>query len=101
MMHFTCDCCKQPIDPDSEMRYVVKLEVYGAMGLCDDDLDEDRDHLEELQDILERVEDAEDDCLGDDVYQQLRFDLCSHCRKKFVRNPLAGAAPQQFDFSKN
>jgi len=101
MIHFTCDCCKQPIDPENELRYVVKLEVYASMDLTDEDPDDDRDHLEEIQDILERIEDTEDERLGDDVYQHMRFDLCTHCRKKFLRNPLAAAQPQQFAFSKN
>ena len=39
--------------------------------------------------------------IGDDVYQQLRFDLCPECRKRFLKNPLGRKHAEQFDFSKN
>ena len=39
--------------------------------------------------------------MGDDVYQQLRFDLCPECRKKFLKNPLGRKTIEQFDFSQN
>ena len=31
MIHFSCDRCKRMIDPEDELRYVVKLEVSAAM----------------------------------------------------------------------
>ncbi|MCE9545930.1 MAG: hypothetical protein K8T25_10485 [Planctomycetia bacterium] len=62
---------------------------------------DDRDHLEEIQDIVERIEDADTDRVGDDVYQQMRFDLCPECRQRFLRNPLARESAKQFDFSQN
>lgn len=101
MIHYTCDCCKRPLDPDNDLRYVVKMEVYASLDSSEDDLDGDEDHLQEIQDILERMDDAEDERLGDDVYQQFRFDLCATCRKKFVKNPLSTPTVSHFDFSKN
>jgi len=101
MIHYSCDLCKRPIDAEDDLRYVVKLEVYAAMDPVDADRkDDDRDHLQEMQEILARMEDAEDDQIGEDVYQQMRFDLCPECRKKFLRNPL-GRETKQFDFSNN
>jgi hypothetical protein len=48
------------------------------------------------------MEDAEDERIGDDVYQQLRFDLCPECRRKFLKNPLAREMPAKaFGFSSN
>ena len=41
-----------------------------------------------MQEILQRMEETGSDAVGDDVYQQMRFDLCPDCRKKFVKNPL-------------
>lgn len=100
MIHYSCDLCKRPLDPESDLRYVVKMEVYASLDPMDDALDDDQDHLEEIQDILERMDDAEDERIGDDVYQQMRFDLCAQCRKRFLRNPMGAAAPT-FDFSEN
>lgn len=101
MIQYTCDSCKRPLDPQSDLRYVVKMEIYASLDPLNDDPEDDRDHLQEIQEILQRLEDADDPRIGDDVYQHLRFDLCSECRKKFLSRPLGSAAPTQFDFSKN
>jgi len=102
MIRYSCDLCGRDLNPEEDLRYVVKMEIFAAFDpeLSDDDED-DRDHLQEIQDILERLEDAENDQIGDDVYQQVRFDLCPECRKKFVRNPLGREAARAFDFSEN
>jgi hypothetical protein len=57
--------------------------------------------LQEIQEILQRSDDATDPQIGSDVYEQLRFDLCPECRKKFVQNPLGRELSKQFHFSKN
>jgi hypothetical protein len=78
------------------------MEVYAAFDPSTADGDEDdRDHLEEIQDILERMEDSSNDQIGDDVYQQLRFDLCPECRRKFIKNPLGREVAKAFGFSTN
>jgi len=102
MIRYSCDLCKRTLDPEEDIRYVVKMEVFAAFDpLTADPYDDDRDHLEEIQDILERLGDSDDDQIGDDVYQQLRFDLCSECRKKFVENPLGREVAKAFGFSEN
>ena len=101
MIHYSCDCCKRTLDAD-DLRYVVKMEVYAAIDpAAMDDMDDDQDHLQEIQEILQRAGDAVDPQIGDDVYEQLRFDLCPECRKKFLKNPLGRDGAKQFDFSKN
>ena len=100
MIRFCCDICKRDLDPEDDLRYVVKIEVYAAfdpMALEEDD----RDHLQEIQDIIERSEDLESDQIGDDVYQQLRFDLCPECRKRFLKNPLGRENTKILNFSEN
>jgi hypothetical protein len=79
------------------------MEVYAALGDGPTAVDSDRDHLEEIHEILERVNDldADESPLGEDVYQQLRFDMCSDCRQKFLRDPLGRRLAAQLDFSKN
>src|ERR1700730_3902471 len=101
MIHYSCDLCKRLIDAEDDLRYVVKIEVYAAIDPVEVDTGaDDRDHLQEMQEILQRMEEAGSDAVGDDVYQQLRFDLCPECRKKFAKNPLGREASKQFDFSK-
>ncbi len=101
MIRYSCDLCKRELDPDEDLRYVVKMEVFAAFDPAASDDDDDRDHLQEIQDLLERVEDVDGDQFGDDVYQQLRFDLCPQCRKKFARNPLGRESVKVFGFSDN
>lgn len=100
MIRYVCDLCKRDLDPE-DLRYVVKMEVSAAMDPVSIEEDGDRDHLQEIQEVLERLDDAEDDQIGDDVYQQLRFDLCPECRRKFLRNPLGRESLSILDFSEN
>ncbi len=107
MLHYSCDLCKRPIDIRAEVRHVVKIEVFQAVdeGRCDDgDLDE-IDHLEEVQEMLERIEesqlDDECDAFDDDATRVFRFDLCEGCRTRFLKNPLGGRHGKKLDFSNN
>ena len=102
MIRYSCDLCKRDLDSEEDLRYIVKIEVYAAFNQTAADEDEnDRDHLQEIQDILERLDDAEDNQIGEDIYQQLRFDLCPECRKKFLQNPLGREVAKAFGFSSN
>ncbi|BBO32119.1 hypothetical protein [Lacipirellula parvula] len=101
MLHFTCDCCKRVIDPERELRYVVRLEVYAALDPMDSELEDEHDHLQEIQDILDRLDDAEDERISDDVYQQKRYDLCSKCRNAYLKNPLGRVGLHELGFSQN
>jgi hypothetical protein len=102
MIHHSCDLCKREIEPEQDVRYVVKIEVYAALDPALDETDDDRDGLAEVQEMLARMEEADGDELAeDDVYQQLRFDLCPECRKRFLKHPLGRVAVKQFDFSQN
>lgn len=102
MIRYCCDLCKRELDPEEDLRYVVKMEIYAAFDpMTADELDDDRDHLQEIQDILERLEDSESEHIGEEVYQQLRFDLCPECRKKLGKNPLSREAAKVVNFSEN
>ena len=101
MIHYSCDLCGRVLDPDEDLRYVVKMEIGAAFDPVSLEEEDDRDHLQEIQDLLEHLENAEDDQISDDVYQQLRFDLCPECRRKFVKNPLGRETARALDFSEN
>jgi hypothetical protein len=107
MLHYSCDVCKRPIDPHADVRYVVKIEVFQAVedttgeGCCDAaGSAEDADHLEEMQELLERL-DEQDDTFMDDGTRSMRFDLCDACRQRFVKNPLGVKTGKQLNFSNN
>lgn len=101
MIHFTCDRCKREIDPDVELRYVVRLEVQAMMEPCEAEVEDDRDHLLEIQEILERMDDQLDENIGEEIYQRRRFDLCPKCYRKYIKNPLGRDSMAQLTFSKN
>jgi len=99
MIHYTCDLCKRELDPREDLRYVVKIEISAAFDPVAEDDEDDRDHLEEIQELLEHLEDAHSSQIGEDVYQELRFDLCPECRKRFGKNPLGAAPAKVLDYS--
>ena len=41
MIRYSCDLCKRDLNPDEELRYVVKIEVFAAFDplVTDDDDD--------------------------------------------------------------
>ncbi|MFV1964655.1 MAG: hypothetical protein ACC628_04480 [Pirellulaceae bacterium] len=102
MIHYSCDRCKRALDPAADLRYAVMIEVQAVMDPLDvDETEDDRDHLLEIQEILERIDDAENDLIGDDIYQKSRFDLCSDCYQKFIKNPIGRETPAHLGFSQN
>ena len=52
MIHHSCDLCKRLIDTEQDVRYVVKMEVYAALDPALDKADDDRDGLEEVQEMM-------------------------------------------------
>ena len=101
MIHYACDRCKRVIDPEGDVRYVVRLEVQAMMGSEEMDDSDDQDQLLEIHEILERIEDDESEVVGDDVYQRRRYDLCASCHRKFIQNPVGQEAAIQLGFSQN
>lgn len=100
MIHFSCDRCKRVLDPEDDVRYVVRLEIYAAFDPVDvDEVEDDRDHLVEIQEMLEQIDD-ETACL-DEASQKQRFDLCSDCYKEYIRNPVGRETVAHLDFSQN
>lgn len=89
MIHFTCDRCKRVIDSEQELRYVVRMEIEALMDpIHESEPQDDRDHLLEIDEILDRVDASDCDAIGDDIYQKRRYDLCAQCYRKFSANPL-------------
>lgn len=102
MIHYSCDRCKQMLDPEEDLRYVVRIEVHAAMEPLDlDETEDDRDHLMEIQEILERIDDGDGDSVGDDIYQNRQFDLCADCYREYIKNPIGREAPVHLGFSEN
>jgi hypothetical protein len=102
MIHFTCDRCKRVIDSEQELRYVVRMEVEAVMDpIHEGEPQDDRDHLMEIDEILELTDAEESDAVSSDVYHRRRYDLCPQCYRKFKTNPLGREKKASFGFSHN
>jgi hypothetical protein len=78
------------------------MEIEAVMDpIHDAEPADDRDHLLEIDEILEQIDVTESDAIGDDIYQKRRYDLCPHCYRKFTANPLAREKKLSFGFSHN
>src|SRR5437764_13156570 len=89
MMHVTCDLCGKELRPGEDHHFVVKVEVFSAHDpaeLTEDDLDED--HMEAFGEMLREMEEDEEAKPVPPACQQLRYDLCSPCRQRYLRDPL-------------
>jgi len=105
MLHYSCDACKRPINTATDIRHVVKIEVFPAVedqacGCDDGDADDSSGHLEDMQNLLERL-DEEDLADLEESTRSLRFDLCDACRQRFLKNPLGMKSGKTLDFSNN
>ena len=101
MIHFSCDACGKSLDPARDTRYVVKMELYAVTDPADDGPEDDRDHLLEIHEILERQMADESEEVSDESYQRRHYDLCPDCYYRFTKNPLAREQVAHLDFSEN
>ena len=104
MIRCYCDLCKKEINPREHLHYIVRMEVYAAFDPADEydcDDSDDRNHLEEIQDMLDAIEDEDLEEASREVYHKMRFDLCAECRRKFMRNPLGRDLLNRSRFSEN
>lgn len=101
MIHYSCDRCKSVINPQDELRYSVEVEVKAVFDSSGYTSDEDTDHLLELGEILDRIDDEECETAGEDAYDRKRYDLCCKCYKQYQKNPLGRETSVSLGFSAN
>ncbi|MGV3608100.1 MAG: hypothetical protein ACO1RA_16965 [Planctomycetaceae bacterium] len=103
MIHYSCDRCRCEIDPQDDLRYVVKIEIQATMDpqMDSTEPDDDRDHLAEIEEIISELSDESMETIGEDIYQKRSFDLCPSCYRQFIKNPLGREQKASMGFSKN
>ena len=104
MIRRYCDLCKREINQREQPSYVVRIEVCASFDPTDEvDCDDcaDRNHLEEIQEMLDAIDEEDLAEASQDVYHRMRFDLCSECRRRFLRNPLGRDLLDRSRFSEN
>lgn len=99
MLHFSCDLCGKPLN---DRRFVVKLEIYPAFDPEDIDEDDlDADHLQEISEILNDLDDASETSVEDCGPKTMRYDLCPECQRRYVKDPLGRDHLRRLNFSEN
>ena len=95
MVHgFTCDRCNGTLLLDSDVRYVVRIEIFAAydpMEIAPSDLN--RDCRAEMGDLIARMETMDPEELQDQVHRHFQFDLCPTCQREYLENPLGQVPP--------
>ena len=100
MLHFSCDLCGRRLDEGR--RYVAKVEVYPAFDPDEiEEADLDADNLQELAQTIEAIEAGVSHPAQDTGTQEFRFDLCPHCHKRYLKDPLGRDALRRLNFSEN
>src|SRR5687768_18472857 len=86
MIQYCCDRCKRSMDAGDDLRYVVRIEIEAKFDVLGEEPDDDRDHLLELHEILERVdEDAGDHPPIDDDVRSEERRVGKGCRARWRR----------------
>ena len=102
MIHYTCDRCGKEIDQDLDTRYIVRVELHPAISPVElEELDDDRDHLQEINEFLETLDDEAVELSHLQEFLQRQFDMCSCCYRKYLQNPLGQENSQTIGFSNN
>lgn len=101
MIRYTCDRCKRDIDPSTDLRYIVTVEIEAAGEADVTDIVDDVDHLEALQEMIQSADELCASVFDDDLYQRKQFDLCKCCFQQYIRNPLAREVNAPMGYSKN
>ena len=101
MIHYTCDRCRRSIDTRQEVRYTVRVESLAAADHMPGFLHDERDHLEQIEEIIDGLESGEIDDERHGLFRRQVFDLCSSCHDRFIRDPLGSETQAEFGFSEN
>jgi hypothetical protein len=84
------------LDAKTDSRYVLRIVACGREDVSPG-VDDDRDYLEEIDD---RLIGADEDLVGDED-EEITYDLCPECRRKFSLDPFGRRVAPSLDFSQN
>lgn len=91
MIRYRCDGCGLDLARNGSNHFILKIEAFAAAGqleITQEDLA--RDHQADMRRLLDDLSKRSMDEIEDQVFRQLRFDLCPACHKTFLQFPLSG-----------
>ena len=101
MIHYTCDRCKQQIDPNEQTRYIVQIDIQSSTDEPGSVIDDDTDQLTVLHQALDDINAHSQDDDDRDCGHHGRYDLCHECYCQLLKNPLGRDAMLALGFSNN
>ena len=102
MLQVICDFCGKEVRPEEDNHYVIKIETFPTQDpneITEADLDED--HLQAVSEIITEMQGDPDNCPLPEATKFFRYDLCTCCHEKFLRDPLGRTQSLHLDFSNN
>ncbi|MCO5165263.1 MAG: hypothetical protein M9894_02690 [Planctomycetes bacterium] len=90
MSDLACDRCGRSLLVFEDVRYEVVIRVTAAYDPMELDLDDiaRADVSAELERLAAAVGKKTAQELEDEVWKELRFDLCGRCQREFLKDPL-------------
>ena len=101
MIHYSCDMCGKPINPDADERYTVLIDVEQIYpgddypGLSYEFSEEDEE--EEMDFDLDASQVDEEDA----ICHSFKYDLCVKCAENYINDPLARKVLRRVRFMDN
>ena len=89
MIRYACDRCGCRLEPNDPRRYIVRMEIYAAVGNIEIDTESAGEGGDRVSDLLAQLSQANPDEIEDQTYRRFRFDVCDACRKVVLKRPLA------------
>ena len=89
MQGIVCDRCGEGLLLDGDVRYQMKVEIvaaYDPLEITQEDLEQDFEA--EFEKILEQLKSEDPEELQRQVHYQAAFDLCGHCQRSILKDPL-------------
>lgn len=88
MVIYRCDGCSRAMR-ETDLRYTVTIDIRAAFSEMQISLaDLVRDHRQEMLELIERLKHRDPQELEDQVYRQVKLDLCPNCQRAYLRDPL-------------
>ena len=75
----SCDSCGKSLS-ESDLRFVLKMELYAAPEVTITTEDFQKDTELELKKMYEKMENMDPEALTEQVYVNYKLDLCKACR---------------------